>query len=79
MVQINHKLTSLGRELETTSDALGQLAVNTDLLNDSNGLRQQIQEQGYLFFRGFFDRDQVMAVRNFMCRKLNTEGLLAPD
>ena len=79
MVQINHKLTSLGRELETTSDALGQLAVNNDLLNDSNGQRQQIQEQGYLFFRGFFDRDQVMAVRDFMCRKLNTAGLLDPD
>jgi ectoine hydroxylase-related dioxygenase (phytanoyl-CoA dioxygenase family) len=37
-----------------------------DILNDGAALRHRMQEDGYLFVRGFFDRDLVMGLRTQM-------------
>ena len=34
-----------------------------DLLHDTPALRERMAEDGYLFFRGFFDREQVLTAR----------------
>lgn len=54
---------SHGFPLDTSEEAFGELRDSSLLLGDAEALRQRTEEDGYLFFRGFFRRDDVMAAR----------------
>ena len=71
-------LISSGRRLDASEEALGELRDSSYLLGDGDELSARMQEDGYLFVRGFFKREEVMAARRVMVERLAAEGILLP-
>jgi ectoine hydroxylase-related dioxygenase (phytanoyl-CoA dioxygenase family) len=72
-------LTMGKREMELPGKYLGELREATGLLADVEALRRRMEEDGYLLFRDFFDREQVLAARRQLVEVLEREGALHPD
>ncbi|MFC4812207.1 phytanoyl-CoA dioxygenase family protein [Paenibacillus sp. GCM10023250] len=51
---------------------------STPLLAQPEALRREAKAKGYLFFKGFFEREEVMAMRRLLLNILHDEGLLDP-
>jgi hypothetical protein len=66
-----------GRALELGSDALGELA-RSAAGDDPRTLRARLDGDGYLFVPGFFERDDVLAVRRAIVKRLARGGALQP-
>ncbi|WP_422657526.1 phytanoyl-CoA dioxygenase family protein [Paenibacillus sp. EC2-1] len=66
-------------ELEMGSTYLTELRSSNDILNDTEALRQRLQEDGYLLIRGFHDREEVLEARMEFLRSLQAAGKLDPD
>jgi Phytanoyl-CoA dioxygenase (PhyH) len=47
-------------------------------LDDLDLLRDRVQMQGYLYFKGFFDRRAILEGRRVVCEKLASTGALDP-
>ena len=71
-------ITSAGVRLEISDETFGELRESAYLLGDGESLRERMQEDGYLYLRGFFQRDDVMAARAHIMGKLMAEGFLEP-
>lgn len=71
------KLTCCGRRIDTSNSAFGELQESSDLMHDAPGLRQRLEQTGYLFFRGLLDRDDVLAARRQVLTWLDFEGHLS--
>jgi hypothetical protein len=71
-------LTSVGHRLDTSAEAFGELRESSFLIGDAEALRNQMDEDGYLFIRGFFKRDDVMEVRRELVARMVKFGLLEP-
>jgi len=69
-------ITSVTHPLDTSEEAFGELRDSSLLVGDGVQLRERMQEDGYLFLRGFFKRDDVMAARRVIVERLAAEGLL---
>lgn len=76
MFAIPSTLTMIGQAVDTSPDALGELVDSSGLLDDPAGLRARMDEEGYLFLRGYLDCEQVMAARLEVCRRLAKLGQL---
>jgi hypothetical protein len=70
-------ITSVKHPLDTSEAAFGELRDSSFLLGDRAALNERLQEDGYLFMRGFHKRDDVLAARRVMVERLAREGLLA--
>src|SRR5437016_6084133 len=68
------QLTSNGFELDTRPEAFGELREGSGLLDDVEGLRGRMAEDGYLLLRGALDREVVLAARRELCEKLAAVG-----
>ncbi|KAK3757011.1 hypothetical protein RRG08_063203 [Elysia crispata] len=51
-------------QVSLPSDNLDVLEDCNALLNDIHALRKEMREKGYLFIRGFHDREEVLAARS---------------
>lgn len=71
-------LTANRLPLDVSEAAFGWLRSSEDLLGDPEALRARLQEDGYLYIRGFFDPELVRAARLSMLRRLDAAGLLDP-
>ena len=71
-------LRSQGRGLDTRPESFGKLQCSASLLGDSQELRNRMNENGYLFIRGFFLREDVLAARRIMVERMAGSGLLKP-
>lgn len=74
----NIYLTSVGHRLDTREEAFGELRDSSYLAGDGEGLRARMEEDGYLFLRGYFERDDVLAARREIVHRLAEEGALEP-
>jgi hypothetical protein len=74
----NLHLKSNGVQLDTTEEAFGELRDSSYLAGDADSLRARMEEDGYLFMRGCLNRDEVLAARGEVVRRLAAEGFLAP-
>jgi len=72
-------LLSSGYELDLSPNSLGELRSSSDALGDRIALRRNFAEDGYLFIRDFFPREDVLAVRDEFIRRLRWKGSLHPD
>ena len=72
----NFSVISSGHRLDTSEEAFGELRDSAYLVGDAEALRSRMQEDGYLFVRGFFKREDVMAARRVIVKRLAAEGLL---
>jgi len=51
----------------------------SSLLDQPEAMRSRLQKNGYLFFKGFHSRDEIMAGRKVVATKLQTDGVLSSD
>ena len=72
-------LTSRGHVLDLSGSAFGELVRSDAGLGRPEALRESMDRDGYLYLPGFFERDDVMAVRASLTRGLADQGLLDPD
>lgn len=72
----NLQLKSTGYRLDTSEAAFGELRDSSYLAGDGESLRTRMKEDGYLYMRGYFRRDDVMAARREIVNRLAAEGLL---
>lgn len=70
------RLTAIGEVLDVSPEAFGEPRDSSDLLADPAALRRRIANEGYLLFREFFDRREVMATRAEITTSLAARGLL---
>jgi hypothetical protein len=74
----NVSIASVGHRLNTSKEAFGELRDSSPVVGNSEELRARMQEDGYLFVRGFFKREEVMSARSVIVERLAAEGLLQP-
>ncbi|UVI33335.1 phytanoyl-CoA dioxygenase family protein [Paenibacillus spongiae] len=67
------------RDLELGGPHLTELRSSNDILHDMNAVRERLAEDGYLFIRGFHDREQVLKARTSILEKMNRMGKLDRD
>lgn len=67
-----------GQALDLSPQRFGRLCDSSPLLGDVEALRQRMAAEGYLFLRGYLDRDDVLAARRKVTGRLAREGHLAP-
>ena len=72
------KLTANGYPLNTDSEAFAELRPSNEILDNSDALRQRMDEEGYLFFRGLLPRDEVLRARREILLQYAAIGELDP-
>ena len=73
------ELQSGGKSLDLRPNRFGWLRESNDVREDFVALRSRMDEDGYVFIRGFFDRADVAQVRLSIATVLNDDGLLDPS
>src|SRR5512133_2659165 len=72
------ELTSNGYPLVTSAEQLGYLKPSsTKTFIDL--LREQLKADGYLWLRGFFPREEVIALRRRYFERMKPTGILTED
>ncbi len=72
-------LKARGHALDLSPEKFGFLATYNDALHDPEELRRRLQEEGYLYLPGFFDRSLIEDARRSLTDRLSAQGLLHPD
>lgn len=73
------RLRARGHDLDLSFERFGFLQSSNDALGDSVELRRRMDEEGYLYLPGFFDRDLIADARRSLTERLFAQGLLHPD
>lgn len=73
------RLTSIGRELDTSPDTFGFLRSSSHLTDDAEALQSRMSDDGYLFLPGVLHRDEVINARRVITDRLAADGLLDPS
>lgn len=71
-------LHSCKLELDTSPAAFGELRSSADCLGQPAALRQRLEDDGYLYVPGFFNRDLILEARATVVARLAAEGALDP-
>ena len=71
-------LFSYKHELDTSPEAFGELRASAEFLGQPDILNQRLDEDGYLFIPGFFNRDLIHAARVSLTDRLAAEDALDP-
>src|SRR5438094_378149 len=78
-VEFSGPLVSNGYVLDTRPARLGRLEPVPDhVRTDRQALRQRLDENGYLFFKGFFNPRKIKEFREYYFTTLVPSGLLKP-
>ncbi len=69
-------LFSSGHQLDP--DHVGLLRSSLDILDDTEALRRRVASDGYLYLPGLLNRDEVLAARAEVVKRLSDAGYLKP-
>jgi len=69
---------SQGVALDPNPESFGELECSASLLADPGALRRRMEENGYLFLRAFFAREDVLAARRTVVGRMDAKGWLEP-
>ena len=69
------QLYSFGHALEMDDSKVGLLRDSADAADDVAELRRRFAEDGYLYMKGYLDRDEVLATRATVTERLAAEGV----
>ena len=72
------QLSSCGHALDLTEASFGYVRSSADCLNDTAELRRRLEDDGYLYIPGFFDRALIQTARASVCDRLAAAGVLDP-
>jgi len=67
---------SFGHALDLSEDKFGFLRDSSDAAEDFPELRRRQAEDGYLYMKGYLDRDEVLAARSRLTERLAAAGVL---
>jgi len=70
------QIISYGHALDMADDKIGILRDSADAADDVAELHRRIAQDGYLYMKGYLDRDQVMEARAALTDRLATAGVL---
>ncbi len=73
---LDAELTYLGRKVDTAPSSFGELRSSNDVLRDPTALTSRMTEDGYLFLPGLLNRDDVLAAREEILKRLDAAGLI---
>ena len=73
------QLYSYGHPLDMDDDKVGLLRDSSDAATDFEELRRRFDEDGYLYMKGYLDRDKVLTARAAITDRLAGLGQLHPD
>lgn len=65
-------------DLDVRPESFGELKCSATILDDPEALRERMGADGYLFIRGFFRREDVLAARRTVVERMAGRGLLEP-
>lgn len=71
-------LSSCGHALDMSENSFGIVRSSAECLHDAVELRRRLEEEGYLYIPGFFDRDLIQTARASVCDRLAAAGVLDP-
>jgi hypothetical protein len=71
-------LTSLGYELDCSAQAFGYLQDSSELLAKPEQMRLLMEEEGYLYLKGFLNSQEIWQTRQEIALQLAAEGSLEP-
>src|SRR5437016_13997404 len=60
------------------SKPIGMFRVANDFIADAMRMKSLLADDGYLFFRGLLDVDQVLTVKRDLVHALQEQGVVAP-
>ncbi len=69
------QLYSYGHALDMAEDKAGLLRDSSDAADDVVELRQRFATDGYLYMKGYLDRDEVLHARSTLTERLAAEGV----
>ncbi len=72
------QIYSYGHALDMAEDKIGLLRDSSDAADDVAELRQRFAADGYLYMKGYLDRDEVFAARASLTAGLAAAGVLDP-
>ena len=70
------QLYSYGHALDMAETKAGLLKDSSDAADDMPELRRRFAEEGYLYMRGYLDRDEVLSARATLTEQLSAAGVL---
>ena len=70
------RLFSLGVEIDTSPETFGFLRESTDAVDSPSMLREHMANDGYIYLRGFWARDEVVETRLSILRQLKDKGFI---
>jgi hypothetical protein len=73
------QLHSYGHALDRDDDKVGLLRDSTPVADDVGELHRRLDEDGYLYMRGYLDRDEVLGARASLTNGLAAAGALDPS
>ena len=73
------QLYSYGHPLDMADDKVGLLRDSSDAADDMEELRRRFADDGYLYMKGYLDRDEVLKARASLTERLAAEGVLAAN
>lgn len=68
------ELTYLGKRIDMSREAFGELRASNDLLDKAEKLRARMSEDGYLYLPGILNRLEVLEAREEVLRRLDAAG-----
>jgi hypothetical protein len=72
------QIYSFGHALDMADDKIGLLRDSADAADDVEELRRRFATDGYLYMKGYLDRDEVLAARATLTDGLAAAGVLDP-
>ena len=72
----NAELTYRGRKVDMSPSAFGALRSSEGLLSDRDALAKRMAQDGYLFLPGLVHRDEVLAARTEVIKRLDAAGFI---
>ncbi|PAW66360.1 MAG: hypothetical protein B9S34_08370 [Opitutia bacterium Tous-C1TDCM] len=72
------QLHSFGHPLDMAEDKVGVLRDSAEAADDAAELHRRFETDGYLYMRGYLDRDEVLAARASLTERLAAAGVLDP-
>jgi len=72
------QIYSFGHALDMDDDKIGLLRDSSDAAEDFPELRRRFATDGYLYMKGYLDRDEVLTARASLTNGLSAAGVLDP-
>src|SRR4051812_557572 len=70
------QIVSFGHELDMSEDKFGLLRDSSDAADNVEELRRRFANDGYLYMKGYLDREQVLGARASLTERLAEAGVL---